>query len=303
MVKRAREVSIIVVNRDDPRVARTLDALATYAESEAVEVIVVDASQGRLESIREGHPWVTWIDFTSSSGHRRTIAEQRNTGIHGSSGQTVVFLDANCVPREGWLDALVGPVASNGESIVAGAVISEGRATVHDRDDPYDLQADGYLTECATINVAIARSVFATVGEFDEALGFAEDVDFAWRAVDQGYRIYYARSARVSHEWDGKSGDFERAFRYGVGRVRLFRKHPSRLRRLTSLDVNALVYPLFLIGLPIAAVFPCYLLLVTIPLVKNRKNHPVATVIYGLAYGGGVLSELVHLPVMKYQRR
>ena len=186
---------------------------------------------------------------------------------------------------------------------MSGAVVSRGSSTLHDRQDPYDLGDDGYLTECATINVAMQRGVFDTVGDFDESLGFAEDVDFSWRAVDLGYRIFYERSATVSHEWDGAKGDLERALRYGIGRVRLMRKHPSRLRRLASLDLNSVVYPIFLLGLPIAIIFPWYLLILAVPLLKNRRRHPFSTVAYGLAYGVGVLSELTHIPVLRSQRR
>ena len=38
------------------------------------------------------------------------------------------------------------------------------------------------------MNMAIHRSVFTTVGTFDEDIGYAEDIDFCWRALDAGYK-------------------------------------------------------------------------------------------------------------------
>ena len=294
--------SVIVVNRDDTRVAKTLEALSSTQRDGTVEVIVVDASDGRLDHIRTRFHWVNWIEFDSPRGSRRTIARQRNIGLRRAMGSTIAFVDANCQPQELWLDRLIEPISTGGASLVSGRVVSTGRSTLHDRSEPYDLGSDGYLTECGTINLAIKRDVFDAIGEFDEQLGFAEDVDLSWRAVDAGFKIFFAGDATVSHEWDGTRGDLERACRYGVGRVRLYRKHPSRRRRLATLDLNAVVYPIFLIGLPIALIFPSYVLILAVPLIKSRKNHPFATVLYGLSYGSGVLSEIAHIPVLKSQR-
>lgn len=295
-------ISIIIVNRDDPRITDTLEALERMRSDRDVEVIVVDASQGRLDHVRAAVPRVRWIEFAPPPGSARTIARQRNAGLRAAVGSVIVFLDANCVPEEGWLDALVSPLLEGGEAIVSGSVRSREKATFHDRSDPYDLNA-GYLTECATINVALLHEVFDVVGDFDESIGFAEDVDFTWRAVDKGFRIYFAREAVVSHDWDGWRGDLERAVRYGVGRVRLLRKHPDRLGRLVGLDLNMVVYPLFLLCLPIAILFPWYVLILVVPLVKNRRRSPFSTVAYGLAFGSGVLSEFLHVPILRSQRR
>ena len=104
------ETSIIVVNRDDPRVEDTLTALATLRAAHDVEVIVVDASEGRLDDVRERNRWVQWIDFERGVGTARTIAQQRNVGVRAATGSVLVFLDANCIPEDGWLDVLLGPI-------------------------------------------------------------------------------------------------------------------------------------------------------------------------------------------------
>lgn len=303
MTTTSRSATIVVVNKNDDRVAATLESLARPGCAEGVAVIVVDASRGRLNFIAASHPDVRWIDFEQPSPRARTIAQQRNVGVREAQSDVIVFLDANCVPQDGWLDALLEPIESGREQIVVGAVRSAGASSLHDASAPHDLSPTGYLSEFSTLNVAIARAAFDLVGVFDEQLGFAEDVDFAWRAHDAGIAIKYAPNAVVSHDWGSTSEDIQRAFRYGVARVRLIRKHPRRWRNLLGVDLACTVYALFLLGLPITLIAPWYPFVLVIPLARSRRSHPVATVLYQLGYSAGALSELFHVPVLAAQRR
>ena len=296
-------LSIIVVNKDDVRVADTLERLVEIEGESGAELIVVDASSRRLDDIRASYPTVEWLDYVHPSGKPRTIAEQRNVGLRQAKGDVIVFLDANCVPSEHWLRELLAPIEDDTEDIVVGAVTSRNSPTIHDHERRPGVDDKGYLSECSTMNLAVRRQVFDAVGTFDERLGFAEDVDFSWRAVDASFRLRYAPDAVVAHDWDSSQANFARAFRYGVARVRLYRKHRSRLRRLLGPDIDVAGYTMFLAFLPIALVFPAYLLLLAVPLVRNRRNQPVAAVTYHLCYAAGVLSELLHIPVLKGQRR
>jgi GT2 family glycosyltransferase len=153
------------------------------------------------------------------------------------------------------------------------------------------------------MNVALAKEVFEEVGWFDESLGFAEDVDFAWRAIDEGFRLRYAPEASVAHSWGSFGDEMERALRYGIGRVRLYRKHRSRRRNLLGFDLFIVVYAAYVVLLPIAIVAPAYLALLLVPIVRNRKTRPLLTTAYHLVYGLGVASEFLHVPLSKSQAR
>ena len=295
--------STIVVNKNDEQVADTLEFLTSLEDVAQVEVIVVDASQGRLDYLRQRFPKIRWFDYVQPHGKRRTIAEQRNLGVCSARGDLIVFLDAGCCPAQDWLQELVRPIATEGEDIVFGAVTSKFRSTLHGQDVSYASSGGGYLSECSTTNIAIRREVFDRVGYFDESIGFAEDVDFTWRAIDAGFKLCYAPSATVAHNWGTTSEDMWRAFRYGVGSLRLYRKHRSRLKNLLGVDFYAMAYALYVLFLPVAMAFPAYLLLLAIPLVRNMKRHPFTTVAYHLFYGAGMLSEFFHVPVLKGQRR
>lgn len=152
------------------------------------------------------------------------------------------------------------------------------------------------------MNVAFRREVFECVGRFDEELGFAEDVDFAWRARAAGFAIYYEPAALVRHDWGGPREDFPRAFRYGVGRTRLYRKHRGRREQLLRSDLYISVYAVYTLLLPVSIFLPWYLLLLAIPLFQHRRAKPFETVSYRLVYSLGVWSEVFGVPVLKGQR-
>lgn len=295
--------SVVVVNKDDERIAATLEHLTAIASPPLHEVVVVDASEHRLDHVRGRFPSVTWVDFENRAGRARTIADQRNEGVRRSTGDVVVFLDANCLPSPHWLERLVAPIAGGAEAIVAGRIESFEPGSIHDRSSLQGHAAPGYLEECANMNVAFRRDVLDTVGPFDETLGYAEDFDLAWRARDAGFAIRYEPSASVLHHFGSTWEDLPRAFRYGVGRARLYRKHPRRLRSLLGRDRYLAAYTLYVLFLPMALAYPAYLALLAYPLARNRGAHPVRAVTYQLIFALGVLSELTGVRVLRSQRR
>ncbi len=264
---------------------------------------MVDASGHALDDIRSAHPEVVWIDYPVADWGRRTIAGQRNEGVRVSRGDVVVFLDSGCLPEPAWFANLLDPITNDGESIVAGRISSHGHKTLHDANIGQSGSKKTYIPECATMNLAVSKSAFERIGLFDERIGFAEDVDFAWRAGDCGIPILFQPAATVRHDWGTARQDYSRAFRYGVARVRLLRKHPNRVRTtLLGRDGYIVAYCGFIVLLPLTLVVPWYPLLLMPLLARNWHNRPLATVSYHLVYALGALSELFHLRLTTAQR-
>jgi GT2 family glycosyltransferase len=288
-------ISLVVISRDEPRLAATLDGLTGQADGlePAAEIVVVDASDGRLDGIRRELPQVRWIDFARPAGVRVSIPHQRNAGVRAARGEIVVFTDAGCLPRPGWLAALVEPIATGGEDVAAGAVASPGdRAALHD-SRPEAMRALGYLPECATINMALRRSCWEAVGGFDESFEYGSDIDFSWRLVDAGHRIRAVPDAVVEHDWGDTRRRLRRSFQYGRARARLYRKHRDRRRRAWRTDPMVVAYPLFLLGLPLTLRFPLYPALLAIPAWRNRSDGAARVLADHLVFGAGVLAEVL----------
>lgn len=288
-------ISIIIISKDEPSLDATLTHVSLQARAleENSELIVVDASQGRLDDIRLCHQGaVRWIDFQQPVGVDVSIPHQRNVGVRAAHGGVIVFTDAGCRPDSDWLARLVAPLLED-EHVASGLTLAMNESSgLYDRPTPV-CQGAGYLKECSTINLAFLREVYEAVGGFDEEFAYGSDVDFVWRLIDVGYRVRSVPDAVIRHDWGSRQRQRRRSYVYGKARMRLYRKHRVRLRNVLHDDPMVVVYPAFLVGLPLTLVFPLYPALLLIPIWRNRSRKPIRAISDHLIYGLGVLAELV----------
>ncbi len=289
------KISIIVISKDEEKLADTLASLAVHIGSDEirdhhdVEVMVVDASQGRLAHVASANPSVRWIDFTPPAGVRVSIPHQRNAGVHAALGEIIVFTDAGCIPSKGWLARLVTPMVAEGESVTCGPMSKGDSVYSPERGAP----VPRYVEEAPTANLAFKRELIEAVGGFDEKFEYGSDVDFTWRLVNHGIRIRYVADAVVDHDWGTFRRQLKRSRQYGQARIRLYRKHRYRQRTLLTHDPVPVLYPLYIVGLPLALRYRSYLLLIAVPLWRARKRpYPFRVVACHFAEGIGGLREL-----------
>ena len=286
-------ISVVIISKDEAELDETLtDVEAEVASlAESAEIIVVDASSGRLDYIRQRHAATTrWLDFRQPAGVRISIPHQRNLGVREARGDIIVFIDAGCRPSEKWLMHLVAPLLEEAERAVTGIFEDAGGK------GRYELDAEElknvYVRECPTLNLAFRRAAFDAVGGFDESFEYGSDVDFSWRLNDIGYRILRVPDAVVRLDWGTPRRQRRRSFLYGKARARLYRKHKARRKSVLRDDPIVVIYPLFLLGLPLTVVFPLYPLLLLIPAWRNRSHGVIQVLSDHLWFGAGALAEL-----------
>ncbi len=286
-------ISVVIISKDEIGLDGTLTDVARQLSSltRPCEIVVVDASGHRLDYIRRRHEAaVRWLDFQPPPGVRVSIPHQRNAGVREARGDIIVFTDAGCRPASGWLAHLVVPLWEQ-ENVVAGVAQDISGERLYD----LALEQDGevtYLRECATMNVAFRREAFDAVGGFDESFAYGSDVDFSWRLTDAGYRIRCVPGAIVRHDYGTPRRQRRRSYEYGKARTHLYRKHRARRRHIFRNDPLVVLYPLFLLGLPLTFIFPPYPLLLLIPAWRNRSRGVARVLTAHLWYGAGVLAEL-----------
>lgn len=299
-------ISIVIISKDEASLDDTVTDVVNQVESleEPSEIIVVDASEGRLDQIRLRHETkIRWMQFALPPGVQVSIPHQRNTGVRTAHGEIIVFTDAGCRPEQEWLARLVAPLLQ-GERVTAGLALGAPGSTGLYECAARQAMESRYLTECPTINFAFRREVFDVVGGFDEGFAYGSDVDFTWRLTDAGYRIRCVPDAVVRHDWGGWRRQMRRSYVYGKARMRLYRKHRARRKHVLRNDPMVVVYPVFLLGLPLVSAsfflglplilfFPLYLSLLLVPAWRNRSNGSVRVLVDHLIYGVGVLAELV----------
>jgi hypothetical protein len=291
-------ISLVIINKDEPSLDQTLRVLEPQAAAAGAETVVVDASSGRLDAIRDAHPWVRWIAFEQPAGVRVTIPHQRNAGVRAATGDVVVFLDSGCDIGDGWLAALTDPLVNGDDRIACGSIKSR-KPGVYGAPEPAVLP--DYVDESPTGNLAFRRAVFDEVGGFDETFEYGSDIDFTWRVCAGSDRIRFVPSAVLyydwgSYDWGSSRRQAKRAFAYGAARGRLYLKHRHRVRRIALEDPVAIAYPLFLLGLPLTLRFRWYPLLLAIPYWRNRHNEqPIRSLGDHLIEGAGVIAQVTGL--------
>jgi GT2 family glycosyltransferase len=286
-------ISVVVISKDESSLDETLTDVAGQLASlaEPGEIVVIDASSGRLDHIRRNHlETVRWVDFRPPAGVRVSIPHQRNAGVREALGDIIVFTDAGCRPLGSWLERLVAPLRAE-ESVTAGVSQDLGGEIRYELPRRHDGEPR-YLRESPTLNFAFRRAAFDTVGGFDERFAYGSDVDFSWRLDDVGYRIRCVPDAIVQHDYGLPRRQRHRAYVYGKARARLYRKHRARRRHILRDDPVVVLYPMFLLGLPLTLVFPAYPLLLLIPAWRNRSRGVGRVVVGHLWFGAGVLAEL-----------
>jgi glycosyltransferase involved in cell wall biosynthesis len=284
-------VSIIIISKDESSLQETLVAVERDMRDLGgeAELVVVDASRGRLDDIRRRHPDTRWIDFEPPDGVAVSIPHQRNVGVRSAAGEIIAFTDCGCLPEPGWLPRLMTEIEANREAVTVGQTI--GRSAVNVYRPSVDAAAR-YVTESATINLAFTRAAFDRVRGFDESFAYGSDIDFTWRLVDAGYRLRVVPDAVVTVDWGSGRRQMRRAFFYGRARARLYRKHRSRLRTAWRTDPVPFAYSVFILGLPLALLTPAYLLLLIIPALRNRETGAAITLVDHLLFGAGFLREM-----------
>jgi glycosyltransferase involved in cell wall biosynthesis len=288
-------ISIVIISKNEPAIDSTLADIAVQTQEldEPAEVIVIDASGDRLNYLRERYAGtVRWESFVPPPGVSVSIPHQRNSGVRSSTGEIVVFTDAGCRPEPGWLKNLVYPLY-RGEQVTAGPAVTVAHTPGLYNNSMEVARSSEYLKECPTINMAFHREVFDAIGGFDEKFSYGSDIDFSWRLVDAGYRIRSVPEAVVIRQDLGSwRRQLRRSYSYGRARARLYGKHRARMRKILRTDPIIVIYPAFLLGLPLMFVFPFYPALLLIPAWRNRSVGAVRVLTDHLAFGAGILAEL-----------
>lgn len=292
-------ISIVIAVKDDRRVLNTLKGVFSQKNTIDFEVIIVDASSGYLDDIKNIFKnKVKWVSFENSNINKRTTASQINLGIDISKGNIIAFIDADCIPTNKWLYHLTKPLICEGEYYVAGLIKSLGRKSQMD-DIWSGLKKYEYIDFCPNMNSAIRRELIKKVGKYDDVLfNYGWDVDYSWRAQKYGYRIRYVPAAIIYHDWGNLKAELNRNFHYGEARVRLYRKHKDKIKKIFFNDPLTIIYPVIILSIPLIIFYPSFGLIFILLILNNiRRINPIRIILSHFAYGFGILKEVFNMGI------
>lgn len=261
-----RRVSVIVPAHNEatfiPRVVQAV--LAQRAAAGDVEVIVVDdgSTDGTAEAARAAGARVVTL-----SGAGGNPAAARNQGAAASTGDPLIFLDADCIPAQGWLTAILA-AHDRGATVVGGAIDLPAGLPPTARCDYYcgwylvhSRRPAGEVPHHPPPNLSVRRAPFLGTSGFTERQPFSyTNEEREWQAELQreGHAIYFEPRAVVEHyNRPGFANLLRRNYRWaytalesksqtGAARFSWIYRYP-RLLIAASLPL-AVVHTLFILG-------------------------------------------------------
>lgn len=230
MAPRPALVSVVVPARNAAAtVADQLDALSRQTYRGHWEVIVVDnaSADGTAVIAERWRAWLPKLKVVNAS-EARGAGYARNVGVELSSGELVLFCDADDVVDDGWLAAMTQALQSSptvGGSIEREA-LNDAAAIAARPGSPGSMHNTlGFLPFPLTANCGLRKYVWSALGGFSLRFAYgSDDVDFFWRAQLLGYECAYVPDSVVYYRL--RASDRARArqiFEYGRSHPRLFR--------------------------------------------------------------------------------
>ena len=192
------DVSVIIPSLNAPTLARALAAVAAQTEPPAEVIVVGRDEAGALAAF----PNVRFID----TGTPVCAARARNLGMGAATGELLLLLDSDCIPRPDWLARHRARHAA-GETVVGGAVALRG-SNYWAQSDNVSMFHEfvpglpaGARRLLPTLNLSLRREMFAAVGGMDESFpgAAAEDADWTIRIRRAGHRLWFDPAAVVAH--------------------------------------------------------------------------------------------------------
>lgn len=156
------------------------------------EIIVCDDSSDLLtkELIISKFKNITW-----SKGPLRGPGANRNSGVTKTKYSWLIFIDDDCYVNEEFMLSYLNLIKSGNHHVLEGKILCPDKKNSIFVRQP-DNDQGGVL---ASANFSIRKEVFACLGGFDEDLEIMEDIEFAYRVNNAGYKIVFCKDAIAYH--------------------------------------------------------------------------------------------------------
>ncbi len=225
-------LSVVIPCRDSADLLPVqLRALAGEKWQGGWEVVIADngstdGTREVAERFKDRLPRLLVVDASA----RRGASYARNVGARSASGEALLFLDADDEIAPGYLPAMADALAHH--DFVAAYRDSEslnmGWVRLSRRTHPHEGFRNFYdfLPHAGGTRIGVRRSIFESVGGFDESLLRGEDVDFCWRVQLVGTPLRLAPEAIARVRYPDSFGRMYRQARLsGRGDALLYRRY------------------------------------------------------------------------------
>lgn len=164
-------------------------------------------------------------------------AAARNRGVREARNKIIVFIDDDCVPARGWLDAMIAPfddpevVGAKGSYRTLQTKLA-ARFVQLEYEERYRRMARfADIDFIDTYSAAFRRNRLLEVGGFDTSfpVACAEDVDLSYRMAARGWKMKFARGGIVYHTHpDSIWAYLKKKYKFAFWRMLAVWKNPRR---------------------------------------------------------------------------
>ncbi len=209
MMAQARRISVIIPARNEAAfIPRVISAVLGQRPAGAeLEVIVVDdgSTDDTVGAARAAGARVLEAGAQGGSGNP---AAARNQGAAAATGDPLVFLDADCIPGEGWLAAILA-AHDRGSTIVGGALDLPPGLPASARCDYYcgwylvhSRRPAGMVRHHPPPNLSVRSAAFRSSSGFTERQPFSytnEEREWQAQLLRAGHQMYFEPAAVAYH--------------------------------------------------------------------------------------------------------
>lgn len=215
-----------------------LEELANQQLSELLEVIVsdngsTDETIAVVQQYNKRLPNLSVVEAKAKQG----AAYTRNAGILAASGDAFAFIDADDKIAPGWLSAMTKALLTH--DIVTGPL------DLKYLNQPWrvkkDVELEGlkqpthppFLPFGGTCNMGFTRSLYQTIGGFDESFIYQEDAEICWRSQLAGFKLHYEPQAIVYYRLKHTlPGTYRQARNWGQAYILLLDKYGQPISKI-----------------------------------------------------------------------
>ena len=239
---------IIPTYKPDEKFERLIEMLEKQTVS-VNKIIVINTEEKYMEAFHIGSRFLA--EHKKLSIHHITQMEfdhgrSRNHGAKKSEADIFVFMTQDAVPEDEFLiENLIKPLEDETVACAYARQLPDADSTMTERltrafnypeesciKSKKDLEKLGIKTYfCSNVCCAYNGKIFRELKGFINHTIFNEDMIYAAKAIENGYKIAYAADARVihSHNYNGRQ-QFHRNFDLGVSQA----EHPEIFAAVSS---------------------------------------------------------------------
>jgi glycosyltransferase involved in cell wall biosynthesis len=209
------KLSVVVCTRNrGAQVLQTVESILRNPGDDWELIIVDQSATNDTEHALEAAGLLADPRFVYQRTATIGLSRARNEGIRRARGEIIAFTDDDCLVPVTWVHDLMQRYEEQPEmAMLYAAVVASAEAEKGWIPEFYPLE-EGFVRRVPRrvirslgigANFSLRRSTMEAIGPFDVflgpggALGYGEDVDFGYRALRHGLKVYTAHEPAVLH--------------------------------------------------------------------------------------------------------